>query len=84
MKIIRVTCKDEADAKSINKLGNTSKKIVGDIDKLLTSCSKLLDEIFNDGEALEELKKIRGLKARISDMAYDLDRAASCAWDAGA
>ena len=84
MKIIRVTCKDEANAKSINKLGNTSKKNVGDIDKLLTNCNKLLDEISNDSEALEELKKTRGLKARISDIAYDLDRAASCAWDAGA
>lgn len=82
MKIIRVKCKDEVDAKSINKLGITSKKNAQDIEKLLTSCDKLLDEISKDSEALEELKKIRGLKARIGDISYDLGRAASCAWDA--
>ena len=82
MKLIRVTCKDEIDAKSINKLGITSKKNVGDIEKLLINCDKLLDEISKDNEALEELKKIRGLKARIGDIVYDLDRAAACAWDA--
>lgn len=84
MKIIRVKCKDEVDAKSINKLGIASKKNTGDIEKLLISCDKLLNEISKDSEALEELKKIRGLKARIGDISYDLGRAASCAWDAGA
>ena len=85
MKLIRVTCKDETNANSINKIGNDIKKDVIEIDKLLQASDKLLDEISNDSEALAELKKIRGLKSHIGDIAFDLDlHVQTPVYDAGA
>lgn len=81
MKIIKVKCKD--DAKSVNNLGNKIKTEVQQIFKYVDEAKKLLDDIFKDDEAKEEIKKMRvSLVRDFASASADLERSAEDISDA--